>query len=158
QVFLFFANPQNLPLLMPPQTETRVEQLRLFVPPPNAAVADSAGLAGVGSEIVTSFRVLPWTPIRVGWTARITEFEWNHCFADVQKQGPFRRFQHRHEFAAKTRDGQSGTTVRDLVEYEVGFGWLGGSVDQWQVPTKLAQTFRHRQTALVKLLTSGASG
>jgi hypothetical protein len=38
RAFLFFANPQNLPRLMPPETDTRIDKLTLVAPPsPNLA-------------------------------------------------------------------------------------------------------------------------
>jgi len=151
QVFLFFANPENLPRIMPPETETRLIELRL-VAPAESPNANAAPLAGIESEIVTSFRVLPLLPFRAGWTALITEFEWNHHFSDVQKIGPFRRFQHRHEFEAQVRDGKAGTLVRDVIEYEVGFGPLGFCIDRLFVARRLQRTFAYRQDALRKLL------
>lgn len=68
RVFLFFANPGNLPRIMPPQTGTELIRLKL-VPPPgiaaeSATITDGAPLAGAGSEIVTSFRVVPFLPFR----------------------------------------------------------------------------------------------
>ena len=33
RVFLFFADPQNLPRIMPPETGTEVNHLRLVTPP-----------------------------------------------------------------------------------------------------------------------------
>ena len=154
-VFLFFANPQNLPRIMPPQTGTRLEELRLVPPQQNPAVTLCEGLAGIGSEILTSFRLFSFLPVRARWTALVVEFEWNHHFADIQKKGPFQRFHHRHEFAAQTRDGRVGTIVRDVIEYEVGFGWLGSIADRWQVRPELERTFRHRQQVLPGLLGVG---
>ena len=116
RVFLFFANPGNLPRIMPP--ETRTELLRVtLVPPPGVSavqstVTDQTPLAGAGSEIVTSFRILPFLPFRAKWIARIVAFEWNQYFEDVQEKGPFKSFQHRHELAAEERNGVPGTVVR----------------------------------------------
>jgi ligand-binding SRPBCC domain-containing protein len=126
QVFLFFANPRNLPRIMPPETETELVELRL-VPPSGgpAHIAHRDALAGIGSEIVTSFRVAPFLPFRAQWIAEITEFEWNHHFADVQEKGPFKRFHHRHELLEETRNEINGSVVRDVIEYDVGFGWIG---------------------------------
>ena len=81
---------------MPPQTGTELVRLKL-VPPPGipaerATITDRAPLAGAGSEILTSFRVVPWLPFRVQWTALITEFEWNHHFADMQNAGTVQEF------------------------------------------------------------------
>jgi len=148
-VFLFFANPDNLPRIMPPKTGTRLTELRLIAP---AGSRSTPSLAGVGSEIVTSFRLLPPLPLRARWTASITEFEWDHHFADVQKSGPFRRFHHRHEFTAELREGISGTLVRDVIEYEVGIGPLGPWADKLFVTRKLQHAFAYRQAALRKLL------
>lgn len=156
QVFLFFANPENLPRIMPPQTGTEIVRLKLVAPPGIAeervTVTDRAPLAGAGSEIVTSFRLLPFLPLRARWTALITEFEWNHHFADAQTQGPFKSFHHRHELTAEVRNEVNGTVIRDVIEYEVGFGWLGEAAQKFLVSRQLQQTFEYRQKALVKLL------
>jgi ligand-binding SRPBCC domain-containing protein len=155
KVFLFFANPQNLPRIMPPGTATKLVALRL-VPPllfrEQPALSNINQLAGVGSEIVTSFRPLPFIPVRTEWIALITEFEWNHHFADLQKKGPFKRFQHRHEFCAELRNGISGTIVRDLIEYDPGFGLLGDLAQKLFIAPGLKQTFEYRQKMLEKLI------
>jgi ligand-binding SRPBCC domain-containing protein len=156
RVFLFFANPGNLPRIMPPQTGTELVRLKLVpppgIPPESAIITDGSPLAGAGSEIVTSFRVLPLLPFRAIWTALITEFEWNHHFADIQKKGPFKSFHHRHELTEETRDRVRGTMVRDVVEYDVGFGWLGEIAQRVFVSRQLHGTFEYRQRALEKLL------
>jgi len=156
QVFLFFANPGNLPRIMPPQTRTEILRLRI-VPPPGVAtdqatITDLQPFAGVGSEIVTSFRILPFLPFRMRWIARITEFEWNHHFADVQVKGPFQSFHHRHEFKRETRSGTVGTIVQDAIQYEIGFGFLGKLAQRLFVARTLQRTFAYRQKALEKLL------
>src|SRR4029077_19823278 len=116
-VFAFFSNPENLPRIMPAASATKLVAVN------RVSAGDKA--AGVGSTIVTSFRVFPFLPLRAQWIARITEFEWNHYFADVQDKGPFKSWRHRHEFMAETRDGIRGTLVRDVIDYEVGFGVPG---------------------------------
>lgn len=153
RVFLFFANPANLPRIMPPATDTRLDRLTLLPPPsPPGSSLPGTSLAGVGSLIVTSFRVLPPLPFRARWIARITEFEWNHHFADTQDRGPFRRFQHRHEFSAEQREGLAGTIVRDRIEYDIGFGLAGQIAQRLFVGPQMARAFRHRQHALEALL------
>src|SRR6202007_407777 len=104
------------------------------------------------SEIVTSFRPLTFLPFRAQWIALITEFEWNDHFADAQKKGPFKRFQHRHEFFRETRNGASGTIVRDVIEYDPGFGLLGQLAQKIFIAPSLTQTFAYRQKMLEKLL------
>ncbi|MGH9546522.1 MAG: SRPBCC family protein [Terriglobales bacterium] len=156
RVFLFFANPSNLPRIMPSQMGTELVRLKL-VPPPgvaeeHATITDRAPLAGVGSEIVTSFRPVPFLPLRAQWIASITEFKWNHYFADVQKEGPFKSFHHRHELAAEPRNEIRGTVIRDLIEYDLGFGLLGRLAQKLFVSRQLQRTFEYRQKALEKLM------
>ena len=156
KVFLFFANPNNLPRIMPPETRTEIAALRL-VPPPTVPsgqqpIPKDDSLASVGSEIVTSFRPIPFLPFRAQWIALITEFEWNHHFADVQKKGPFKQFKHRHEFSAKTQNNVEGTIVRDVIDYDPGFGPLGQLAQKFLIAPSLQQTFEYRQKTLEKLL------
>jgi ligand-binding SRPBCC domain-containing protein len=91
-------------------------------------------------------------PFRTRWAARIVEFERNRHFVDVQAKGPFRRWRHRHEFESSERDGRPGTWVRDDLEYDVGFGFLGDVVAQWLVARKVQSTFTARQQRLEALL------
>ncbi len=150
RVFAFFSNPENLPRIMPPDSDTKIVQLHRLAPPPSGSADDKA--AGVGSTIVTSFRIFPFLPVRAQWIARITEFEWNHSFADVQDKGPFKSWHHRHEFRVEEREGVAGTLVRDLIDYEVGFGFFGAIVNALFVRRQMQSTFTQRQRVLAKLL------
>jgi|ERR1700683_4548707 len=155
QVFAFFADPKNLPRLMPPQLQTKVEGFQLVAPPPpplrNLSPVEVQHVASTGSIIDTSVRPISWISWRRKWIARITEFEWNHHFADVQQKGPFKRWQHRHEFLEDDRNGFNGTLVRDVIEYEVGFGPLGALANSLFIRRRISQTFAHRQKTLPKL-------
>lgn len=153
-VFAFFSNPENLPRIMPASMATRLIRLNLVAPPPAPAgvSADVSKAAGIGSTIVTSFRIFPFLPARARWIAGITEFEWNHHFADVQETGPFRSWHHRHRFARETRDGIEGTLVSDVVDYEVGFGFLGEIANALFIRNQMRKTFASRQKVLESLL------
>jgi ligand-binding SRPBCC domain-containing protein len=153
-VFAFFANPENLPRIMPAATDTRLDELHLVPPPPsqNQDLVASPRAAGVGTVIATSFRLFPFLPLRARWIARITAFEWNHYFEDVQQKGPFKQWHHRHEFLAEMREGVSGTLVRDVIEYEIGFGPLGALANSLFVARQMRHTFAQRQQILPGLL------
>lgn len=152
QVFAFFSNPENLPHLMPPETQTRIEHLQLIRPPSWDERFEIQHAAGIGSIIATSFRPFPFLSWRREWISVITEFEWNHHFADVQQKGPFQRWHHRHEFMAETRNGVSGTLVRDIIEYELGFGPMGALANSVFIARQMRQTFAARQQILAQLL------
>ena len=109
-VFAFFANPANVPRLMPPRLEARIEDARVQPPPPRPVAPDPerrfrSVAAGQGSEILLSFYPIPWVPRRLSWMTRISEFVWNSHFCEEQARGPFSRFLHRHGIQAETRDG-----------------------------------------------------
>jgi ligand-binding SRPBCC domain-containing protein len=159
-VFAFFANPANLPHLMPPALQTRVEDARIASAPPRPLASDperrfQSVAAGVGSEILISFLPIPWVPRRVSWMARIVEFEWNSHFTDEQARGPFRLFRHRHGIAAEMRDSIEGTLVSDEIEFALPFGLAGraaGLAVRWQ----LQGSFAHRQKRLPQILAAVA--
>jgi ligand-binding SRPBCC domain-containing protein len=152
RVFAFFSNPENLPRIMPVASATRLIEVNRMPPPtrPPGIVGNKA--AGVDSTIVTSFRVFSFLPVRAQWVARITEFEWNHYFADVQDKGPFKSWHHRHELRKEMHAGVEGTLVRDVIDYEVGFGVVGAIIDAIFVRRQMLGTFAQRQQILPKLL------
>ena len=149
KVFLFFANPNNLPRIMPQQLGAKI--LRLELQPPPGAPKDSP-LAGTGSVASISVRMIPFLPFRAPWVARFVEFEWNHYFVDIQEKGPFKSWRHRHQFASEVRGGISGTLVGDIVDYEIGFGPLGAIAQKLLVSRQMQGTFAHRQKILESLL------
>lgn len=156
-VFAFFANPHNLPHLMPLELQTRIEDVRLKPPPPRPVSADPTRrfqsiAAGPGTEILISFCPIVWLPQRVSWTARITEFVWNSHFIDEQVRGPFSQFRHRHGIAAETRDGIEGTLVSDAIDYQLP-GGIFGALAGGRVWKQLEQSFAFRQKRLPEILT-----
>lgn len=134
RVFAFFADPANLPPLMPGWQRARVEK-----------APDSAG---TGSLITISFRPVPLLPLRVKWDALITEFRWNEFFCDEQRRGPFKYFRHCHRIRAE----RNGTVVSDNVEYELPFGVLGDVANNVLMKRQIRSLFRHRQKMLPLLL------
>jgi ligand-binding SRPBCC domain-containing protein len=154
RVFAFFADPRNLPRIMPPRQGAKLERLNLVPPrfPADASPPDEGHMAGVGTEIVFKFKAIPYLPMHERWTALITEFSLNEHFCDVQKQGPFRRWHHRHSFEGHTADDRDGTLIRDVVEYEVGFGVIGRMLERMLFQRMLRTTFEYRKHALERIL------
>jgi ligand-binding SRPBCC domain-containing protein len=152
QVFAFFANPENLPRLMPKWQRARIEEATFAPTPPRPASTLGERFPGIaagpGTKMTISFRPIPFSPIRVPWDAEIIEFAWNDHFCDVQHRGPFAYWNHCHHIAAELRDGIPGTIVRDRVEYELPFGWLGELAHTVALRRQIASIFdyRHRRT------------
>lgn len=151
-VFGFFADPNNLPRLMPPSLAARIAKIDLVPPPQSEAAEPGAVMAGAGTRVHLTFRLLPFVPLRVPWVARITEFEFNRYFVDIQERGPLRRWRHRHEFAAEQREGRDGTIIRDIIELEFGMGPLEPLLAQMFLTPRMQSTFAHRQKAIEEIL------
>jgi ligand-binding SRPBCC domain-containing protein len=153
RVFRFFANPENLPRIMPPRLATKLLRLDL-VPPPEAiaTVTEGTRIAGAGSRIHVSFRVTPLLPFRVTSIAEIVELVWPEYFVDIQAHGPFKTFRHRHQFETFVRNNIDGTVVRDIVECDLGWGLMGTMVERVFVAEQMSRTFRYRQQVLSAVL------
>jgi len=159
-VFAFFANPANLPHLMPPRQKMRIEDVRLQAPPPRPVAQDPARrflsvAGGVGTEIMISFLPLAWVPKRMSWMARITEFAWNSHLCDEQVRGPFASFRHRHGLQPEAREGVEGTLVADEIEFALPWGVLG-QIGGVFLKHELSRTFAHRQKRLPEILSLAA--
>jgi len=156
-VFAFFANPANLPHLMPKEQQAKIESSRIIPPPPRPLASDPAlrfqsPAAGKDSEMVISFRPISFLPFRLGWLARITEFEWNDHFCDIQVKGPFATWRHCHRIATETRDGVAGTAITDDLEYSLPLGPLGLIANELFVARQMKATFAYRQKKLEEIL------
>jgi ligand-binding SRPBCC domain-containing protein len=161
QVFAFFANPENLPHLMPSWQKARIEEA-IFAPPQTApqtvaSPSRKATVAGIGTRLTLSFRPFPYSPIRLPWEAEITEFIWNDHFCDRQLRGPFAYWHHCHTTHSEARANSLGTLTHgtllcDEVEYEMPFGKLGDIAQQLFVVRQIEDTFTYRHARTSELL------
>lgn len=159
-VFAFFANPYNLPLLMPKFFKVRIEEAAL-APPPSRPVAPDPALrlksiaAGAGSRFTVSACLVPLPLInfRVPWEVEIIEFAWNHHFTDIQLRGPFRYWKHTHSVSEETRANEAGvpihgTRVTDDIEFTAPMALASSAI----IRRQLASNFRTRQKKLDLIL------
>ena len=151
-VFAFFANPQNLPPLMPAWQRARIEELRLIAPPALPAGSPARLGTGIGTTMILSFRAVPGLPFRLYWHALISEFIWNNHFCDNQTAGPFAYWNHCHSVRAETRNGTEGTVVRDRVEYELPLGPIGDLANLVAGKAQMRYIFRFRHEQAAKLM------
>ena len=159
-VFAFFANPENLPPLMPHWQRARIDQAAIAPPPPRPETGPLPGrqaiAAGAGTRMTLSFRPFPFSPIRAHWDAKITEFVWNDHFCDHQLRGPFVYWHHCHTVRPETRADQTGTLLHDHVEYEAPLGKLGDLANHLVLSRQLRSSFDYRHTRTRELLANFA--
>ncbi|GAC1658437.1 MAG: hypothetical protein NVS9B15_20170 [Acidobacteriaceae bacterium] len=149
QVFGFFANPENLPRIMPTWQKARIESGKLTTPLDMPHVPHA--VAGDASELLITFRPLPFVPLRSSWRALITEFVYLSHFCDAQISGPFKSWHHCHRVRSELRDGINGTVVRDEVEYELPLA----PISDFACPIanlNIAGLFRYREKETLRLL------
>ena len=128
RVFGFHELPDALKRLTPPWEPTRV-------------VCAAAGLR-VGSTALVETRLLGL--LRVRWLAEHTAYDPPRMFEDVQVEGPFKSWRHRHF----VEPHEKGALLRDEVEYETPLGVLGRLAAPLLVEPRLRRLFeyRHRVT------------
>jgi len=150
QVFAFFADPTNLPRLMPPWQRARIDQAPDVPPPPPPQPVPGSDriTAGSGTRLTITVRPVPFSPIRLAWDALIEDFRWLEGFCDVQLRGPFRYWRHCHT----VQPHRSGTLLHDEVEYELPLGPLSSLADKLFVHGQLAATFAYRHRRTIELL------
>jgi len=148
RVFAFFADPLNLPRLMPAWQDARIDSLELQTP-------DSGGAphaAGRGSRILLSFRPVPLSPIRLRWLALIDEYVADHHFCDLQVTGPFGYWRHCHLVNPEAHGDVRGTRVIDVVDYQWPGGPVSSAMDVLGGRLQIRQIFRYRQRQFLRLL------
>lgn len=156
-VFDFFANPENLPRLMPSWQRARIEEASFAPPPPRPAGSSGTTrrrgvAAGAGTRMTLSFRPVPYSPVRIPWEAEIVEFAWNDHFCDRQLRGPFAYWRHCHSLRAESQNGTPGTHLQDRVEYEMPLGSLGDLAGRMFATQQFRYIFKYRQQRTAELL------
>lgn len=149
-VFAFFADPDNLPALLPPRQKARIEKVDLAQPPSLPSKA-KPGAAGSGSRITLSLRPFPLFPLRVRWLAEISDFVLNERFCDHQLKGPFASWTHCHYVRRIDALDIDVTLVTDVIEYELPLGPIGKLAHGLFVRKQIENAFAYRRDQLAKL-------
>ena len=127
EVFAFFADARNLERITPAFLHFHVL---------------TANPLDMRAGAVIDYRLrLRGLPLR--WRSEITAWDPPHRFADVQRRGPYRQWDHTHTF----EDADGGTMVRDRVLYRLlGPDFLTRIINGALVApdTKRIFEFRHR--------------
>jgi ligand-binding SRPBCC domain-containing protein len=156
-VFAFFANPNNLPPLLPRWQRARIEHVDVIAPPPRPVPQMGRPrllsiAAGEGTTMLISFRPFPYSPFRLTWDARITHFVWNESFCDEQVRGPFASWLHCHGVTSEARSNVDGTCVTDTIRYSLPGGAIGDALNIVVAKNELRKLFRLRQRRLNEIL------
>jgi ligand-binding SRPBCC domain-containing protein len=134
-VFAFFDKPANLALLHRGRRSFRLlwheNRVRL------------------GGEIWIEETIAGFVPVVLG--LRHTVYEPPIRFGESLIHGPFRRFDHLHEFVGKN----NGTLIRDLLEIELPLVFGGQFAARAILEPQIRRLFQFRQRSLERLAQSG---
>ncbi|WP_347217529.1 SRPBCC family protein [Chryseobacterium sp.] len=95
-----------------------------------------------GMEI--DYTVSPILGIPMKWKTIISQVEDYNSFTDFQKEGPYKHWNHFHEFIPN----EDGVLMKDTVDYELPLGILGRIAHQVFVKEKLRSIFDFRYRVL----------
>lgn len=135
-VFDFFSRAENLGAITPPWL-----RFRFRTPLP----VDMARDARIEYTLV-----LGGVPLR--WRTRVTVWEPERRFVDVQESGPYALWEHYHFFEEKS----GGVLMRDRVDYALPLGRLGRLVHFLAIRPLLSAIFDYRFQRVPALLANAS--
>lgn len=122
----FFSSPHNLAKITPKEM--------------NFVVLTEFSKAGIYEGMIIDYKVSPLFGIPMDWRTEIISVEHLKSFTDFQQKGPYKLWHHHHEFIPN----ESGVLMKDTVDYELPFGFLGSIVHSIMVEDKVKSIFDHR--------------
>ncbi|MEN2436648.1 SRPBCC family protein [Weeksellaceae bacterium A-14] len=128
----FFSSPMNLSEITPKDMNFTVLS------------EDKGEKIFVGMLI--DYTVSPLFGIPLKWQTKIAQVDELKSFTDFQQKGPYRYWNHFHEFIPN----ENGVLMKDTVDYELPFGLLGEIAHSLVVRGKLKNIFDYRYRILEK--------
>lgn len=96
------------------------------------------------------YYVSPLLGIKMDWRTEITHVDQRRSFTDFQLKGPYKLWNHYHEFIPN----EKGVLIKDTVNYELPMGFLGEIAHKLFVKNKLEQIFSYRFNILEEMFNS----
>ncbi len=136
EAWSFFSSPNNLSLITPVNMKFRV--------------LSDLQQSSIYEGMIIDYTISPILGIPFFWRTKIRETMPGHSFTDIQVQGPYKSWIHRHEFIAN----KDGVLMIDTILYELPFGILGTLAHKLFVKNKLKDIFDYRRIAIQKIVHS----
>jgi len=97
--------------------------------------------------MIIDYHVSPLLGIKLDWTTEIKQVSFQKSFTDFQKKGPYKLWNHFHEFIANDQ----GVLMKDTVHYELPLGFLGELAHTLFVRKKIEHIFGYRYKILEEM-------
>lgn len=129
----FFSSPMNLSKITPKEM--------------GFTIVSNFENEEIHENMMIDYIVTPILNIPLKWRTIITTVEKNKNFTDFQSSGPYKYWNHRHDFIKNDK----GVLMKDTVIYELPLGILGILAHNLFVKNKLIEIFDFRFQILEKL-------
>jgi len=129
----FFSSPANLAKITPADM--------------NFITLSAYNNEEIYEGMIIDYTVSPILKISLKWRTRISQVALKRSFTDFQEKGPYKYWNHFHEFIPNSE----GVLIKDTVDYELPFGIFGKIAHGIFVKNKLAQIFDFRYGILEKM-------
>jgi ligand-binding SRPBCC domain-containing protein len=132
EVFSFFENPENLEKITPTNFGFKIKTPKPLV-------------MKEGAEFEYTIRL---GLIRFPWKTLITIYDPPFKFQDIQKFGPYKKWEHTHEFI----EVGNKTKMIDTVDYDLFPSFLRNLINKFFIKGKVEQIFNYRKENLENIL------
>jgi len=121
----FFSHPENLQKITP-------KEMNFIIKTKN--------LSKMYAGQIIEYSVSPIFNIPLTWVTEITQVVENKYFIDNQLVGPYKIWHHQHFF----EENEKGVLLTDIVNYKIGFGFLGTILEKFFINKKVSSIFNFR--------------
>lgn len=129
----FFSSPHNLSRITPKDM-----QFRVLTNLPDESIHEG---------MIIDYKVSPILGIPMNWQTMITQVNEKKSFTDFQQKGPYKLWNHFHEFIPN----EQGVLMKDTVDYDLPLGIIGVIAHTLMVRKKLGHIFDYRYRVLETL-------
>jgi ligand-binding SRPBCC domain-containing protein len=131
EVWDFFSSPANLSKITPPEMGFTIT---------------SPTLKEMYAGMFIIYIVSPLMGIKMNWVTEITQVNDKIYFIDEQRRGPYSIWHHEHHF----KKIEGGVEMRDIIHYQVPYGFLGSFADWLFVRKKIMEIFAFREKRILE--------
>jgi ligand-binding SRPBCC domain-containing protein len=111
---------------------------RLVPPWENAKIVQKADIAQIGSRAVIEQKIFGFLPSK--WVAEHTVYDPPHMFEDVQIEGPFASWRHKHIIEPH----KYGAVLRDEIEFKPPMSLIGDLAAPLFILPRIQKMFDYR--------------
>ncbi len=101
--------------------------------------------------MLIDYTVRPLFGIPLKWQTEICRVDRPSLFTDRQLKGPYSVWEHTHRFIEQPH----GILMKDEINYQLPFGFIGKITNYLVVKKKIADIFSYREKALKRIFNSG---